>query len=65
MRHIFTVSELTLQNELKVLQNIVATQNLQDSPCELLVGQLEEMKCFTKRLTRSIDSLLNSLKETK
>lgn len=65
MRHIFTVSEQTLQNELKVLQNIVATQNLQDSPCELLVGQLEEMKCFTKRLTRSIDSLLNSLKETK
>lgn len=65
MRHIFKASEQTLWDELKVLQNIVATQNLQGEPCELLVSQLEEMKCFTKRLSRSVDKLLDSLKETK
>jgi len=63
MSGIFTLDQERVNARLRVLKDLVATQSLHDSPCPLLLAQLNELNVFCSKLQEHIHLLRSSLEK--
>lgn len=61
MRNTFTMQEEGRFERLKVFQTEIAEQQLRESPCPLLIAQLNEMEVMAEKLLASVRALRNSV----